>query len=67
MCAAPTALGQCWGLMPQPCRAVQFGSRPYGPQSPNRFLGKYFQDGPAELQIPRLRSESVTFLVRQSE
>jgi hypothetical protein len=43
--------------MSQPCRAgLTFGGRPYGPQSPDRFLEKHFQEGPAELQIPRLRS-----------
>jgi hypothetical protein len=42
----------------QPCRAgLTFGGRPYGPQSPDRFLEKHSQDEPAELQIPiRLRS-----------
>jgi hypothetical protein len=43
--------------MPQPCRAgLTFGGRPYGPQSPDRFLETHFQDEPAEPQIPRLRS-----------
>jgi hypothetical protein len=43
--------------VPQPFRAgLTFGGRPFGPQSPDRFLEKHFQDRPAELQIPRLRS-----------
>src|SRR5580658_10211619 len=48
---------------------LTFGGRPlrqaqgrlYGPQSPDRFLEKHFQDEPAEPQIPRLRLEAVTF------
>jgi hypothetical protein len=51
---ARTTLGN---RCPSPCRAgLTFRSRPYGLQSPGRFLEMHSQDRPAELQIPRLRS-----------
>src|SRR5580658_3036167 len=58
VCRAYGARTMLGNSMPQPCRTgLTFGSRPYGPQSPDRFLEKHFQDEPAELQIPiRLRS-----------
>ena len=57
VCRAYGARTMLGNRCPSPGRAgLTFGGRPYGPQSPDRFLEKHSQDGPAELQIPRLRS-----------
>jgi hypothetical protein len=57
VCRAYGARTMLGNRCPSPGRAgLMFGGRPYGPQSPDRFLEKHSQDGPAELQIPRLRS-----------
>jgi hypothetical protein len=57
VCRAYGARTMLGNRCPSPGRAgLTFGGRPYGPRSPDRFLEKHFQDGPSELQIPRLRS-----------
>ena len=57
VCRAYGARTMLGNRCPSPGRAgLMFGGRPYGPQSPDRFLETHFQDEPAELQIPRLRS-----------
>ncbi len=52
VCPAYGARTMLGNRCPSPGRAgLMFGGRPYGPQSPDRFLEKHSQDGPAELRI----------------